>query len=143
MPIEIKILGPEDESILANVLSDVFDNPVNKKLTSEFFAGSRHHLAIAINDGQVVGFASAVDYIHPDKSQGLCINKVGVSSNFRNRGLAKLALGALLQLGHELGCREAWVLTDRPKTAVMRLYESLGATVRTMLCSRSNFSQTP
>jgi GNAT superfamily N-acetyltransferase len=72
----------------------------------------------------MVGFASAVDYIHPDKSQDLWINEVSVSH--RKRGLAKQILGALLEVGRQLGCREAWVLTDRPNSAAMRLYESLG-----------------
>ena len=125
MAIEIKILGRGDESFLPNVLPDVFDNPVNMKLTSEFLADSRHHLAVANHDGQVVGFSSAVGYTDPDKSQGLWINEDSVNSNYRNRGLAKLVLGALREFGRQLGCRETWVLTDRPNTAAMRLYESL------------------
>jgi aminoglycoside 6'-N-acetyltransferase I len=126
MEIEIKILKPGDEGALANVLPDVFDNPVSKNLSSEFLADPRHHLAVAVDGNMVVGFASAVHYVHPDKSPELWINEVGVASTYRNRGLAKQILGALLEVGRQLGCNEAWVLTDRPNTAAMRLYESLG-----------------
>lgn len=71
MAIEIKILGRGDQSALASDLPEVFDNPVNMKLTSDFLADSRHHLAVAIDDGQVVGYSSVVDYIHLDKVQDL------------------------------------------------------------------------
>jgi GNAT superfamily N-acetyltransferase len=126
MALEIKILQRGDEDVLANVLPDVFDNPVNEKLSSEFLSDSRHHLAVAIDVGRVVGFASAVDYIHPDKSQDLWINEVRVSATYRKRGLPKQILGTLLKVGRQLGCREVWVLTDRPNSAAMRVYESLG-----------------
>jgi hypothetical protein len=32
----------------------------------------------------------------------------------------------LLEVGRRLGCREAWVLTDRENTAGMALYASAG-----------------
>jgi ribosomal protein S18 acetylase RimI-like enzyme len=106
------------KAFLANVVPDVFDNPVNMKLTSEFLTGSRHHLAVAINDGRVAGFSSTVHYFHPDKSHYLWMNDV--SSNYRNRRLAKLILRALLELGRQLRCRVAWVLIDRPNIAAIR-----------------------
>ncbi len=32
----------------------------------------------------------------------------------------------LFELAADLGCREAWVLTERENSAAVRLYESLG-----------------
>ena len=65
--IEIKILQSGEEGVLSNVAPDVFDNVVDLEGTAVFLRDSRHHLAVALDAGQVVGFASAVDYIHPDK----------------------------------------------------------------------------
>jgi len=126
MEIIIKLLKHGDEDVLANVLPDVFDNPVNANLSSEFINDPRHHLAVAVDGNMVVGFASAVHYVHPDKHSELWINEVGVASSHRNRGLAKELLRALFEIGRQLECKEAWVLTDRPNIAAVRLYESLG-----------------
>jgi aminoglycoside 6'-N-acetyltransferase I len=126
MATEIKILERGNEGVLSNVAPGVFDNDINSHLTAQFLADSRHHLSVAIDNGLVVGFASALHYVHPDKPPELWINEVGVAPTHRNRGLAKLLLSVLFDVGRKCGCKEAWVLTDRPNTAAMKLYESLG-----------------
>ena len=126
MEIEVRALGSDDEHVLGRVASGVFDKPVNPALVSEFLADPRHHLAVALDAGLVVGMASAVDYIHPDKPRELWINEVGVADSYRGRGIAGRLLQALFERGRELGCRQAWVLTNRSNVAAMRLYESAG-----------------
>jgi aminoglycoside 6'-N-acetyltransferase I len=96
-------------------------------LCAEFLADPRHHLAVAMHADTVIGFASAVHYIHPDKPAELWINEVGVAPTHRNRGIAKRLLHEVLGLAKSLGCREAWVLTDRSNEAAMRLYQSISA----------------
>jgi ribosomal protein S18 acetylase RimI-like enzyme len=126
MPVELKILKHCEEHILANVAADVFDNAVDKNLATEFLADPRHHLAVALDNGQVVGMASGVHYVHPDKRPQLFINEIAVAPAYRAAGVGKALLGALLGVGRSLGCTEAWVLTDRENTAAMRLYASVG-----------------
>ena len=127
MTVEIRILSPGDEAVLANVVSDLFDNPVDGHATRAFLADPRHHIAVAIDDGVVVGFATGVHYFHPDKpAPELFVNEVGVAPTHQRRGIAKDVLGALLQRGRELGCVEAWVLTDPSNAAAMRLYAASG-----------------
>jgi hypothetical protein len=67
MAIEIKLLNPQDTGVLANIAPEVFDNPIEAGRADEFLADPRHHLAVAVEDGWVVGFVSAVHYVHPDK----------------------------------------------------------------------------
>ncbi len=122
----ITLLGPGDQARLKDVLPEVFDLPVRDGLAREFLEDPRHHLAVATYEGRVVGFASAVHYLHPDKDPELWINEVGVAPGHRGQGLGKKLLLALLQLAGELGCREAWVLTERENGAAMQLYGSLG-----------------
>ena len=87
----------------------------------------RHHLVVAIDNGLVVGFASAVLYLHPDKPRPeLWINEVGVAATHHRRGIARQLLDMLLDIGRSADCREAWVLTDRSNGAAMRLYTSVG-----------------
>lgn len=127
MTIEIKILRSGEERILANVAPDVFDDPINEQAAKSFLADPRHHVAVAIDDGIVVGFVSAVHYVHPDKhAPELWINEVGVASTHQRRGIAKSLLQLLLDRARELGCSEAWVLTERGNTNAIGLYQSAG-----------------
>jgi ribosomal protein S18 acetylase RimI-like enzyme len=124
--IEVKVLSRGDEDVLTSVAAGVFDNPVDPVLTREFLADHRHHIAVAIDNGLVVGFASAVHYIHPDKLPELWVNEVAVAPGYQRRGLGKALLKALLEVGRALNCTEAWVLTDRSNLAAMALYLSRG-----------------
>ena len=126
MTIETKILRQGDEHLLQCLAPGVFDDPLIPQITQEFLSDSRHHLAVAIEGGLVIGFASAVHYIHPDKPQPeMWINEVGVAPDYQRRGVGQAILRALLALARDLNCSEAWVLTERPNTPAMKLYSSL------------------
>jgi ribosomal protein S18 acetylase RimI-like enzyme len=126
MAIDIRVLSPNDEAVLTRVAPGVFDHDVDPALSREFLRDPRHHLAVALEDGTVVGFASGVHYVHPDKPAELWINEVGVAPTHQRRGLGRQLLGALFARARELGCREAWVLTSPANGAAVRLYESAG-----------------
>jgi ribosomal protein S18 acetylase RimI-like enzyme len=129
MTIEIKFLGPHDTGVLANVAPDVFDDVIDVGRANEFLADPRHHLVVAVDNGQVVGFVSAVHYVHPDKPRPeMWINEVGVAPTHQRRGLGKRLLHSLFVVARRLGCAEAWVGTDRANTAAMRLYAAAGST---------------
>ena len=128
--VEIRILGSADAQLLRACTEDVFDNPVSPELAAEFLADSRHHIAAAIVNGTLVGFISAVHYVHPDKSPELWINEVGVSELQRGRGIGKRLLEAMLEHGKTLGCAEAWVLTEEDNEIAQRVYRSAGGTDR-------------
>jgi aminoglycoside 6'-N-acetyltransferase I len=125
----IKILSKNDLPLLMNVAEDVFDNPIDATFAQEFLDDPRHHIVTAISDGVVVGFASAIHYVHPDKPPELWINEVGVASSHQRQGIGKAILKELLQLGRGLGCKNAWVLTDRSNEPANRLYMSAGGQV--------------
>ena len=126
MAVETRILRSGDQAILDNLAPEVFDNPLDPRLVAEFLGDQRHHLVVAVDQGQVIGFASAVHYVHPDKPPELWINEVGVAPSHQGRGVGKAVMRALLHHGELLGCGEAWVLTDRSNHAAMRLYASTG-----------------
>jgi GNAT superfamily N-acetyltransferase len=126
MAIDIGLLRSGDEATLASVASGVFDHAIDWRLTKEFLTDSRHHLAVAVEDGIIVGFSSAIHYVHPDKPPELWINEVGVAPTHRGRGVGTAVLSAILQAGQAAGCAEAWVLTHRSNIAAMSLCSSLG-----------------
>ena len=126
MTLDIRLLAPGDERVLARVAPGVFDHDVDPGLTTEFLRDPRHHLAVAIEDGTVVGFASGVHYVHPDKPAELWVNEVGVAPSHQRQGLGKRLLHTLFAHGRDLGCREAWVLTSPANGPAVRLYEAAG-----------------
>ena len=127
MSIEIKLLRVGDEAVLSNVAPDVFDHAIDPAAAASYLRDPRLHLAVAIDAGVVVGFASGVHYHHPDKPKSeLFVNEVAVAPTHHRRGIGSAVLGALFEAARELGCREAWVLTGRTNPAAMRLYASVG-----------------
>jgi aminoglycoside 6'-N-acetyltransferase I len=126
MTVEVRILQAGEENVLSRVGPDVFDNDVDPALAREFLADPHHHIAVAVDGGIVVGFASGGDYIHPDKPRELWINEVGTASTHRGQGIGKKVVTALVEHGRSLGCKVAWVLTDSDNTAARALYKSAG-----------------
>jgi ribosomal protein S18 acetylase RimI-like enzyme len=124
--VEFRLAGPHDAALLARAAGDVFDHPVDPALTAEFLSDPRHHLAIALDDGRVVGMASGLHYVHPDKPPELWVNEVGVTPSHRGQGVGRRVLGVLLERGRALGCHEAWLLTDESNAPARRLYAAAG-----------------
>jgi ribosomal protein S18 acetylase RimI-like enzyme len=119
-------LEAADHAVLERVAPDVFDGPIDRSWTAEFLRDPRLHLAVALDGDTVVGFASGVHYLHPDKAPELFINEVGVAPSHQRQGVGKEVLQALMDQGRALGCRHAWVLTSRSNAAAMTLYAGLG-----------------
>ena len=127
MSIDIRLLAGSDQALLDHVAPDVFDDPLDRHATALFLGDPHHRLAVAIDDGRVVGFVSAVIYVHPDKPHPeLWINEVGVAPTHHRRGIGRRLIAAVLAAGRAAGCCEAWVLTDRSNESAMKLYASAG-----------------
>lgn len=124
--VEIRLLGPGDASVLARVAPDVFDGPVDPRWAAEFLADARHHIAVALDGDLVVGSATGVHYVHPDKPPELWINEVAVARPHQRAGVGRRLLQALFARGREVGCGVAWVAADQSNTAARRLYTSAG-----------------
>jgi len=125
----IKTLTKSNLFILINAAEGVFDNPVDESLAVEFLDDPRHHMVAAIVDDVIVGVASAVHYIHPDKPPELWINEVGVAPSHQGQGIGKALMKEMLRLGNDLGCKTAWTLTESDNSPANRLYKSAGREV--------------
>ncbi|MEO1018585.1 MAG: GNAT family N-acetyltransferase [Pseudomonadota bacterium] len=119
------ILQQGDEAYFDQIADGVFDDEVSADFARTFLSDPRHHICVALADGVIVGFASAVDYIHPDKPHELWINEVGVAPSFQRRGLGATILRCLMDHAKSLGCAEAWVLTDRSNIGARAFYRQL------------------
>lgn len=125
--ITLRLLRPPDLPLLTNVAEDVFDDPIVESSAQEFLMDPRHRLVVALDNDLVVGFVSAVIYIHPDKpAPELWINEIGVAPSHQRQGVGKALLQAILEEAKRSGCTEAWVLTDRGNLPAMAMYKSAG-----------------
>jgi aminoglycoside 6'-N-acetyltransferase I len=124
--ITIHLLGPDDAHLLNSVAPGVFDNPIDPRWAAEFMADPRHHLVLALDGDLVVGMASAVHYVHPDKPPELWVNEVGVAPTHQNQGIGRRMMLALFAHGRTLGCTEAWLGTEETNTAARRMYAAVG-----------------
>jgi aminoglycoside 6'-N-acetyltransferase I len=125
--IEIKPLGPADAHLLNNVAGDVFDDPIVDAAVREFLGDPRHRLVVALDRDLIVGFVSAVIYLHPDKAAPeLWINEFGVASTHQRQGIGRALLQGMLDIARQSGCTEARVLTERDNLPAMAMYTSSG-----------------
>ena len=141
--VDVRLLRRDEHAVLDHVAPGVFDAGVDARLTAEFLGDARHHLAVAVDDACVVGFASAVHYVHPDKPAELFINEVGVAASHRQQGLGRRLLEVLLAHGASLGCRQAWVLTGTGNHPARRLYEAAGGRAAAELSIMYEFPLAP
>lgn len=132
--VTIRLLGRGDAGVLDEVAADVFDHPVDPALASEFLADPRHHLVVACTGTTVVGMASALHYVHPDKPAELWVNEVGVAPPYRRLGIGTRLLEALFAHGRAIGCREAWLGTEESNGAARRLYAKVRGREEAMVC---------
>ncbi len=127
-PVEIRQLGIADLRLVLNANPDVFDNAVVPVRAAEFLGDPRHVLIAAINDRVVVGFLSAVIYVHPDKEHPeLWVNEVGVAAPHRQRGIGRRLMVAAIGAAKAADCTALWVLTEANNSAARALYRSVGA----------------
>jgi GNAT superfamily N-acetyltransferase len=107
--VSIHVVSHANASLFDSVDDDVFDNKVQPELLRAFLDNPSNHLVVAVAEGQAIGMASGISYVHPEKPLALFINEVGVSGRFRRQGIGSRLVRRLIERGEELGCSEAWV----------------------------------
>ena len=85
-----------------------------------------HHLLLARDDGQVVGFVSGVETTHPDKGTEMFLYELAVDPAAQGRGHGRALVSALAELARERGCYGMFVLTDADNAAALATYTAAG-----------------
>ncbi len=124
MTVQILKLDDANAACLDRLAPEVFDNPIEPAQLRRFLDDPRHIMMLAIEDGVVVGMASAVEYFHPDKQPQLWINEIGVTPERRRRGIGRRLTEALVQCAVSRGCSYAWVGTATDNEAAQATFAS-------------------
>lgn len=125
-PFTIHLVTEATRSLLDRLDEDVFDHPVNPGFLLEYLTNPSNALFVATVEGQVVGMATGIAYVHPDKPRSLFINEVGVAAQHHRRGIGTKLISSLLEWGRSKGCAEAWVATEVSNSAARLFYQSTG-----------------
>ena len=128
MNVEIRLAGPGDEALFDRIAADVFDHAVERSQLAHYLGTPGHYLMVAIAGGEIVGQVAAVVHRHPDgRPTELYIDELAVTPARQRQGIAQRLLDAMLKLGRELGCEEAWVGTETANAAANGLYRARDA----------------
>ena len=141
--IEIKLASIADLDALVIAGDALFDHPIKPERAKEFFADSRHHLAIALDQDKVVGFASGLHYVHPDKDPGLFISEVSVLDSYQSQGIGRQLVSYLLDHGATLDCQDMWLATEASNTPARKAYQAAGGVEDSEPVVLITFDQTP
>ena len=126
-PITIRTLGPEDAHVLDRVRPGVFDNEVDPARAWAFLATRVNSIVVALQGGEVVGFASGTVLMHPDKPTAFFVNEVGVADDRRRQGIATRVLARTIELARDRGCEDVWLATEMDNAPARALYRTFGA----------------
>lgn len=121
--IAIRLLGPDDAELI--LTSDAFDYPADPVQTQAFLDDDRHVIMGAILDGELVGFASGIIHLHPDKQPMLFVSEVGVNERHRRRGIGERLVRDLLTATRARNIRGVWLATESYNVAARNLYARL------------------
>jgi ribosomal protein S18 acetylase RimI-like enzyme len=124
---EVRRMGPRDEELVAQAGS-LFDGPALASATHLFLNDARHHLLIAYDQSEPVGFVTGVEMTHPDKGTEMFLYELEVKESHQRQGIATALVAKLEALAHERGCYGMWVLTSDDNAAALATYTGAGAT---------------
>jgi len=125
--VEVRRIEP-DEAALVHRASALFDGPALADATARFLASDIHHLFLALEGGEPIGFVSGVELTHPDKGVEMFLYELAVDEGARRRGVGTALVEALAAHARLRGCRGMWVLTDEDNHAAVATYRRAGAT---------------
>jgi ribosomal protein S18 acetylase RimI-like enzyme len=127
---DIRVLRPGDDGLVA-AASHLFDGPARADATARFLAEDGHHLLVAYEDEQPVGFVTGVEVTHPDKGTEMFLYELAVDEPFRRRGIGRALVERLAERARAAGCYGMWVLTDEDNEAARATYEGRGGVPET------------
>jgi len=127
---DIRVLRPGDDGLVA-AASHLFDGPARADATARFLAEDGHHLLVAYQDEQPVGFVTGVEVTHPDKGTEMFLYELAVDEPFRRQGIGRALVEGLAARARAAGCYGMWVLTDEDNEAARATYEGIGGVPET------------
>jgi ribosomal protein S18 acetylase RimI-like enzyme len=107
--------------------AELFDAPPTNEWTQRFLGSPGHHLLLALDGEEPVGFVSGVETTHPDKGTEMFLYELSVHPDHRRRGVGTALVRALSALARAQGCHGMWVGIEPGNDAALATYRAAGA----------------
>ena len=120
--ITIKSLDKSHSSDVVNILIDSFSNNYDKELNESIFSSDEVDGIVAMEEGNVLGYAS-IHYIKKITRKSGIIEDVVVKENQRGKGIGKLLVKNLIEKAKKNNCDKI-ILSSSEKN--IKFYEKLG-----------------
>ena len=120
--ITIKNLDKSHSSDVVNILIDSFSNNYDKEINESIFSSDEVDGIVAIEEGNVLGYAS-IHYIKKITRKSGIIEDVVVKENQRGKGIGKLLVKNLIEKAKKNNCDKI-ILSSSEKN--LKFYEKLG-----------------
>ena len=120
--ITIKSLDKSHSSDVVNILIDSFSNNYDKELNESIFSSDEVDGIVAMEEGNVLGYAS-IHYIKKITRKSGIIEDVVVKENQRGKGIGKLLVKNLIEKAKKNNCDKI-ILSSSEKN--LKFYEKLG-----------------
>ena len=121
---EIVLVGPEDDAAVL-AAERLFDGPARTDQIRRFLQEPGHHLLLAYEGGEPVGFASGIEVVHPDKQPEMMLYEIAVDDARHRTGIGRALVGRIHELAREKGCVSVFVFADADDDRAQRFYEAL------------------
>ncbi len=120
--ITIKNLDKSHSLDVVNILIDSFSNNYDKEINESIFSSDEVDGIVAIEEGNVLGYAS-IHYIKKITRKSGVIEDVVVKENQRGKGIGKLMVKNLIEKAKKNNCDKI-ILSSSEKN--LKFYEKLG-----------------
>lgn len=130
---DVRLLALDDLDLLLGVEPGLFDKDIDPVQARAFLENPQHAIAVALDDGAVVAFASGSILLHPDKPPSMFVNEVGTRDSHLRRGCATAVSEALFAWARGQGCEGIWLATEPDNDAALGLYRRLGGEEMTIV----------
>jgi aminoglycoside 6'-N-acetyltransferase I len=127
--------------LFRDVAEDVFDGEIDPLRLATCLASPGTLMLVAVVGGRIVGQVAGYVHHHPDQASELYIDNLGVTPAMRRRGIARRLLDEVQAWAHELGCQQAWVVTQTDNVAARATYTSRGGLEEPVMMFSSAFKQ--
>ena len=125
--INIRNLGPEEAHILDRVRPGLSETPLDPAQVWAYLATRINELVVALDAGEVVGFACGTAVMYPNAPTGFMVSSVVVHPDARRQGIGTRLLSRLMELAEDRGCAHIWARASDENTSFHALAKSLGA----------------
>jgi len=119
----VRVLGAGDVALFDDERTCLVDG-VDARVAASLVDDPSRHVAIAVDDGRVVGVAIAMQ--RDGRTRELVVADVVVAPSHRRRGIGRRLLGVLLERARASGCVAASLEAERNDAAVRALCAAAG-----------------